>query len=165
MQPPSSSFHSKPRQRHLPSSSLKTATPVNAADWEILLGSLDGGLNNVYDAIYGGRGFPTAESVPPQSAAVAVAEATTTADWSPDAWDLSTFSIGGDFAAAPQSLSGDSLSSGEDIAPSELGLSLGSSGDVDVAGGNVVPAAIGKDDYAFDAFDGYLLGYPLTTSF
>lgn len=163
MLPPPPSSHSK-SHHHLSGAGLKAATPVNAADWEVLLGSLDGGLNNVYDAIYGGRGFPAADAVPPQHSVAATA--TTATDWSPDAWDLSTFSIQGDFAAPPQSLSGDSLSSSEGIAPSELGLSSGDAGGpVDVCGGNMLPATTGKDEFAFDALDGYLFGFPLTTSF
>jgi hypothetical protein len=107
-------------------------TKVSAVtEWEALLGSMDGGINNVYDAIYGG---------PPlvETSAVENLPASNPADWSPDSWDLATFNLGngtgaGDFGPgapnAPQSvlsLSDESLSSGEEIAPSELGLSVGS---------------------------------------
>lgn len=95
---------------------------VSNSEWETLLGSLDGGLNNVYDAIYGGQPLVNENTIQ---------AASNCGDWSPDTWDLSTFSIG-DFASNPAppqsvlSLSDESLSSGEEVAPSELGLSVGS---------------------------------------
>lgn len=121
------------QQASLPTASnpgQQMPTKVEAvSEWEALLGSMDGGINNVYDAIYGGPPLVEAaavEHIPPPS----------NADWSPDSWDLATFHLGhgtgaGDFGApnAPQSvlsLSDESLSSGEEIAPSELGLSVGS---------------------------------------
>lgn len=103
---------------------VKVPDSVSGTEWEVLLGQMDGGLNNVYDAIYGGA--------QPFLSEAEVSNLQGTSDWSPDTWDLSSFSIG-DFGAggpaAPQSvlsLSDESLSSGEDIAPSELGLSMGS---------------------------------------
>ncbi|POR32622.1 Transcriptional activator protein acu-15 [Tolypocladium paradoxum] len=95
---------------------------VSPSEWEALLGSMDGGLNNVYDAIYGGASLINEA---PMAANTACSE------WSPDAWDLSSFSIGdfGSNPGAPQSvlsMSDESLSSGEEVAPSELGLSVGS---------------------------------------
>ena len=135
MQPPPTSMRSQqsrssqsrgPRQVKVPES-------VSGAEWEVLLGQMDGGLNNVYDAIYGG-GQPF----------LGETEASTAQgnnDWSPDSWDLSNFNLGdfGQGPAAPQSvlsLSDESLSSGEDIAPSELGLSMGSVDYVNNNGGN-----------------------------
>lgn len=95
---------------------------VSNSEWEALLGSMDGGLNNVYDAIYGGASLIGDSTVPgnPNSS-----------DWSPDSWDLSSINIG-DFGRNPEppqsvlSMSDESLSSGEEVAPSELGLSVGS---------------------------------------
>ncbi|KAM0273934.1 hypothetical protein ACHAQH_008105 [Verticillium albo-atrum] len=94
---------------------------VTASEWEALLGSMDGGLNNVYDAIYGGPGLNINESTP---------TSTNISGWSPDSWDLTNFNLG-DFgtsgAPAPSTLSvsEESLSSGEDLSgPSELNLSL-----------------------------------------
>lgn len=89
---------------------------LSNSEWEALLGTMDGGMHNVYDAIYGGP------SLPPT---------TNTNSWSPDSWDLTSFNIEelGRGNAAPQSvlsLSDESLSSGEEVAPSELGLSVGS---------------------------------------
>jgi len=92
---------------------------VSTTEWETLLGSLDGGMNNVYDAIYGGQGLVN-------EASIAVSNC---GDWPPDNWDLSGFSIG-DFGNNPQppqsvlSMSDESLSSGEEVGPSELGLSV-----------------------------------------
>ncbi|KAG7136715.1 Transcriptional activator protein acu-15 like [Verticillium longisporum] len=94
---------------------------VSASEWEALLGSMDGGLNNVYDAIYGGPGLTINESTP---------TSTNISGWSPDSWDLTNFNLG-DFgtsgAPAPSTLSvsEESLSSGEDLsAPSELNFNL-----------------------------------------
>lgn len=77
---------------------------------------MDGGFNNVYDAIYGGPPLALSESTPPS---------TNLNDWSPDSWDLTHFNIG-DFnnntgaAAPPSTLSEESLSSGDDHSvPSE----------------------------------------------
>ncbi|KAK5987550.1 Transcriptional activator protein acu-15 [Cladobotryum mycophilum] len=91
------------------------------SQWESLLGSMEGGPKNVYDAIYGGTNMLNEGTLSGN---------TTNSEWSPDSWDLTNFSIG-DFAnnpAAPQSvlsMSDESLSSGEEISPSELGLNLG----------------------------------------
>jgi hypothetical protein len=81
---------------------------------------MDGGLNNVYDAIYGGPALTLVET--PASAA------STYSGWSPDSWDLAGFNLGdlGNDPAAVVDLSDDSLSSGEEVAPSELSLSVGS---------------------------------------
>ncbi|TEA17130.1 Transcriptional activator protein acu-15 [Colletotrichum sidae] len=94
---------------------------VSSTEWEALLGSLDGGLNNVYDAIYGGPALTTMSETP----------ASTNLDsWSPDSWDLANFNIG-DFGANPAppqsvlSVSEESLSSGEELA-SDLNLSVSS---------------------------------------
>ncbi|KAH8893415.1 hypothetical protein GQ53DRAFT_113780 [Thozetella sp. PMI_491] len=109
---------------------------VSTAEWEALLGSIDGGQVNVYDAIYGGPALSLAESMPtPTTAPASGAHA---AGWSPDSWDLSGFSLG-DFgtsgvatAQSVLSLSEESLSSGEELTElteltqSELGLGAGS---------------------------------------
>ncbi|KAF4508239.1 hypothetical protein G6O67_004646 [Ophiocordyceps sinensis] len=98
---------------------------VSTSDWEALLGSMDGGLNNVYDAIYGGASLINEASLPGNNNP-------RVQDWSPDSWDLSSFSLGelgrGTRGAAQSvlSMSDESLSSGEEVAPSELGLSVGS---------------------------------------
>ncbi|KAF5026184.1 hypothetical protein F66182_1748 [Fusarium sp. NRRL 66182] len=92
---------------------------VSTTEWETLLGSLDGGMNNVYDAIYGGQGLVN-------EASIAVSNC---GDWPPDNWDLGGFTIT-DFGNNPQppqsvlSMSDESLSSGEEVGPSELGLSV-----------------------------------------
>ncbi|KAF7542638.1 hypothetical protein G7Z17_g11397 [Cylindrodendrum hubeiense] len=90
---------------------------VSSSEWETLLGSLDGGLNNVYDAIYGGQALVN-------EATIAVSNC---GDWPPDTWDLSGFSF--DNPEPPQSvlsMSDESLSSGEEVGPADLGLSVGS---------------------------------------
>ncbi|PNY28917.1 Transcriptional activator protein acu-15 [Tolypocladium capitatum] len=95
---------------------------VSTLEWEALLGSLDGGPNNMYDAMYGGTSLVNEASLPANAAS---------SEWSPDSWDLSSFSIG-DFGSnaggshSVLSMSDESLSSGEEVAPSEPGLSAGS---------------------------------------
>ncbi|EFQ35068.1 fungal specific transcription factor domain-containing protein [Colletotrichum graminicola M1.001] len=97
---------------------------VSSSEWEALLGSMDGGLNNVYDAIYGGAAssLPVIGGTP--------ASSTGLDSWSPDSWDLANFNLG-DFdtnPAPPQSVlsvSEESLSSGEDLT-SDLNLSVSS---------------------------------------
>jgi hypothetical protein len=117
---------------------------VSAAEWEAILGSMDGGQVNVYDAIYGGPGLSMTET--PIST-------TSTAGWSPDSWDLTNFNLGdfGSNPAPPQSvlsMSDESLSSGEEVAPSELGLSVGSG--MDYPNGILAPCAPGGDSFIID---------------
>jgi hypothetical protein len=116
-------------------------TDISSSEWEALLGSLDGGQLNVYDAIYGGPALSMHETAPPTIISAATPRAppsnapsdqvSATADWSPDTWDLSAFNLG-DLTSAPAhsvlSLSSaeDSLSSGEGVSPSEMGLSVSS---------------------------------------
>ena len=96
---------------------------VSASDWEALLGQMDGGQLNVYDAIYGGPALSLTETP--------VSASSNYGGWSPDSIDLSSFNLG-DFGSNPApaqsvlSFSDESLSSGEEIAPSELGLSVSS---------------------------------------
>jgi len=120
-QPPSpvqSRSQQQQRAQNLLYSQLaQKASSTSTADWEALVGSLDGGHLNLYDAIYGG-GLPMND--PPLSAT----------SWSPDAWDLSHFNLGdfqngGHTAQSVLSLSEESLSSTEDL-PSEMGLSVAS---------------------------------------
>lgn len=79
---------------------------VSPSEWEALLGQIDGGQVNLYDAIYGG----------PQVSLETPAASAVEGSWSPDSLDLSTFNLGE--LGAPQSLSEESLSSvsgGDDI--------------------------------------------------
>ncbi|KAK1754489.1 putative transcriptional activator protein acu-15 protein [Echria macrotheca] len=92
---------------------------VSQADWEQLLGSIENGQMNLYDAMYGGPGSMALTDTPVSS----------TAGWSPESWDVSGFNLG-DFGPGSAtthsvlSLSEDSLSSADDLAPSEIGLGL-----------------------------------------
>ncbi|KAJ2989186.1 hypothetical protein NUW58_g3597 [Xylaria curta] len=97
---------------------------ISLSEWEALLGAMDGGQINVYDAIYGG---PALSLETPTTAATGFTE------WASDPWDLSSFTIGdldlSTNAAGPQSvlsLSDESLSSGEDLSND---LYLGVKGD------------------------------------
>ncbi|KAI1861434.1 uncharacterized protein JN550_010814 [Neoarthrinium moseri] len=135
-QPPSPMQTRMPAPQHVAqgqqtrSPSYSANTPVtkagsgggmSATEWESLLGSLDGGQVNLYDAIYGGPGL---------SLETPTTVATNYNDWSPDSWDLAGFNLGdlNSNPAPPQSvlsLSDDSLSSGEELAPNDVYYSLG----------------------------------------
>ncbi|KAI2638872.1 fungal-specific transcription factor domain-containing protein [Hypomontagnella submonticulosa] len=96
---------------------------VSMSEWEALLGAMDGGQINVYDAIYGGPSLSLTETQ--------TNTATAMSEWSPDSWDLSSFNVG-DLTAnpgAPQSvlsISDDSLSSGDDVTSNDMYLRMGS---------------------------------------
>lgn len=88
---------------------------MSTSEWESLLGQIDSGQANLYDAIYGG---PQVTLDTPVTSAV---EST----WSPDAIDLSTFNLG-DFGSS--NLSEESLSSvsgGDDISLDFRDFSVG----------------------------------------
>ncbi|KAI1355255.1 fungal-specific transcription factor domain-containing protein [Xylaria sp. FL0043] len=113
---------------HQPQAPLYPPTPttkgvsgggISLSEWEALLGAMDGGQINVYDAIYGG---PALSLETPTSAAPNYTE------WTQDPWDLSTFNIRDlDLSTNPPqsvlSLSDESLSSGEDLS-NDLYLSM-----------------------------------------
>lgn len=101
-------------QAHIYSQLAKKEPAQSAAEWEALVGSLDNGAINLYDAIYGGHGVPLTDT-----------PITTEAAWSPDAWDLTHFNIGdfGDAAGTAQSVlsvSEESLSSADEFSAHEL---------------------------------------------
>ncbi|RYP01380.1 hypothetical protein DL766_004455 [Monosporascus sp. MC13-8B] len=103
--------------QQLPNKGVDGGGGISITEWEALLGAMDNG--QMYDAIYGGPSFPVAET--PTSATANLG-----GDWSPDAWDLASFSIG-DLAAnqasqSVPSISEDSLSSGDDLGSSDLFL-------------------------------------------
>ncbi|KAI1303283.1 fungal-specific transcription factor domain-containing protein [Xylaria venustula] len=114
---------------HQPQAPLYPPTPatkgvsgggISIGEWEALLGAMDGGQINVYDAIYGG---PALSLETPTSAA------TNYTEWTPDPWDLSTFNIRDlDLSTNPPqsvlSLSDESLSSGEDLSNNDLYLNM-----------------------------------------
>lgn len=149
---------------------------VTSGEWEALLGSIDCGVNNVYNAIYGGGNGGNGGQQPAalNESGVSISNTGVPSDWSPDTWDLSNFTLAsghptsvnagnpaeypistsGEFSAAPQSvlsLSDDSLSSGEEIAPSELGLSVGS------AEYNQILAACEGEAYSMEHFETFAL--------
>jgi hypothetical protein len=97
--------------------STTKASGVSASEWEVLLGSLDGGQTNLYDAIYGGPALSLTDN-----------SSSNYGDWSPDSqWDMTSFTMN-DFGSGPGaarsvlSFSEDSLSSGEDHPVNDLGL-------------------------------------------
>lgn len=100
--------------------STKHAPVPVPTEWEVLLGSLDSGQTNLYDAIYGGPPIVLDETntqVTPS----------TYDEWSPESWDMSSLAVH-DFsngssdhgvARSVLSFSDDSLSSTEDMSGSE----------------------------------------------
>jgi hypothetical protein len=102
----------------------------SASQWEALLGSLEGGQSNVYDAIYGGPAVAALDGAAPQVVQTSNTTTTVGAGWLEDPWELNTFNIGEfDGSVATQSvlsMSDESLSPGEDMTPTDLGLSVGS---------------------------------------
>ena len=117
-----------------------------------MLGSLDNGVNNVYDAIYGGPGF-TYET--------AMSAQTYSSSWSPDSVDISAFTLGDlDSCTGPpqsvHSLSDESLSSGEEAAPSEMGLAVGSL-DLDYQNSALSINCGGGDGFIFEGLEGFAL--------
>ena len=90
---------------------------VSPSEWEVLLGSLDGGQTNLYDALYGGPALSLTDN-----------SSSNYGDWSPESqWDMTSFTMN-DFGSAPSaarsvlSFSEESLSSSEDLSASDLGL-------------------------------------------
>lgn len=133
---------------HLYSQLNQKVSGVSASDWEALLGQMDGGQLNVYDAIYGGPALTLTET--PASAS------SNYGGWSPDSIDLSSFNLG-DFGSNPApaqsvlSFSDESLSSGEEIAPSELGLSVSS---LDYRNGLLPTSCTTTEGFILDGLDG-----------
>ncbi|KAI1811573.1 fungal-specific transcription factor domain-containing protein [Poronia punctata] len=98
---------------------------ISLSEWEALLGAMDGGQVNVYDAIYGG---PALSMENPTN------QATNYNEWTLDPWDLSGFNIRdlelATTGAGPQSvlsISDESLSSGDDH-QADLYMNMGSDG-------------------------------------
>jgi len=107
------------QQAHL-YAQLQKGSNASGAEWEALLGSLDGGQLNVYDAIYGGPSLALAETPVSTTPTSTTATTASTAAWSPESWDLSSFNLG-DFNSGSGSshsvvsMSEDGLSSSEDL--------------------------------------------------
>ncbi|KAI1473496.1 fungal-specific transcription factor domain-containing protein [Daldinia eschscholtzii] len=119
---------------------------VSISEWEALLGSMDGGQINVYDAIYGGPALSLTETS---------TSAATMAGWSPESWDLSSFNINEltTNPGPPQSvlsLSDDSLSSGDDLTTSEMYLRMGSE---DYQNGLMPPRANHDNNIVLDGLE------------
>ncbi|KAI0390866.1 fungal-specific transcription factor domain-containing protein [Xylariaceae sp. FL0594] len=125
--------HNKPQQtpQHYPSPHMNKGVAgggISLTEWEALLGAMDGGQINVYDAIYGGPAL-SMENPSPHPAASNYTE------WAHDPWDLSCFHVGdleqlssSATSGGPQSvlsMSDESLSSGDEHSAGDLYL-LGS---------------------------------------
>jgi hypothetical protein len=123
------------------SSKVTTATPT---EWEALLGSIDGGQTNIYDAMYGG---------PPLSLTTTSHTSSSYEDWSPGSWDMASLNMH-DFSgsAPPQSVlsfSEESTSSGDDLSASDLSRSRGQ----DFNQAFLPSAIVGSDSYLLDGLD------------
>jgi hypothetical protein len=123
-------------------SSASKSTTVTPSEWETLLGTIDGGQVNIYDAMYGGPQLSLAETL--NTATSTVSPALHNDTWSPESWDMTSLSMH-DYAINPAeaqsvlSFSEESLSSGEELSdPGSRSLH----GSVDMnhvlAAGNVV---------------------------
>jgi hypothetical protein len=133
---PASSHPPSPHttRQHAPIYNQYKQTTASQNEWEALLGSMDSGQTNLYDAIYGGPALSLTESSISQS---------NYGDWSPEsvAWDMSSMGMGdmGEFHGAGSgvarsvlSFSEESLSSGEefgDYSNPNLGLMRVQSGE------------------------------------
>jgi hypothetical protein len=123
---------------------------LSGQDWEAMLGTLDNSFNNVYDAIYGGPGFKYESTMPAQAYS---------SSWSPDSVDMSAFAIGGldDCTGPPRSvhsLSDESLSSGEEVGPTDLGLATST---VDYHNSTLAVACGGNEGFIFEGLEGFTL--------
>lgn len=136
--------HQQPQQLYAPNQAVNkggSSGGVSISEWEALLGAMDGGQINVYDAIYGGPGLSMTET--PTSTTTALGE------WSPDSWDLSSINIGDltSHPGAPQSvlsMSDESLSSGDDLTSSDVYLRMGSE---DYQNGLMPPPRTSRDGH------------------
>ncbi|KOS21683.1 Transcriptional activator protein acu-15 [Escovopsis weberi] len=92
------------------------------AIWEALLGAMDSGSNNVHNAIYGGSSMLGSSKSAPGSA-------TGDGSWPSNVWGLNYSSVG-EIVSNPGpsqsvlSMSEESISSGEEVSPPELGVNL-----------------------------------------
>ena len=123
------------------SSKITTATPT---EWEALLGSIDGGQTNIYDAVYGG---------PPLSLTTTSHTSSSYEDWSPGSWEMSSLDMhdisGSHHPQSVLSFSEESISSGDDL--SACDLSRGRVHDFNQA---FLPGVIaGSDGYLLDGLD------------
>jgi len=158
-------------------STQQKMSSVTPDEWETLLSSLDGGISNIYDAVYGGPP-PLLGDITPNtnnlntttgsthptglsSSSVYGADVYSTDTWdlSPESWDVTALSMA-DFEpnnshGPPQSVlsfSEDSLSSGDDIASSDFSGNGGGSGLLGSQGLNGVPLT--GDNFLLDGLDG-----------
>lgn len=149
-QPPSQPPHNTTSHTPIfpaPSHTAPKRQVVTTSEWETLLGSLDGGQTNLYDAIYGGP-------------ALSIPDTTTSSygDWSPDSqWDMRNMTVS-DFphttgpAQSVLSFSDESLSSGEEMSTSDLGLGTRA---YDELRNSLLAATAGVNDgYFLDGLDG-----------
>ncbi|KAK3327528.1 fungal-specific transcription factor domain-containing protein [Cercophora scortea] len=143
--------HAALSQAQLYTQPQKGSSSGSSTNWEALLGSIEGGHLDIYDAIYGGPGMVAMTDTPISSSSAA---------WSPDSWDLSGFNLGdfGNGAATAQSvlsnLSEDSLSSGDELAPSEMGLSVGSLQDYHHRN-SLMPVVTSGDGFVLDGLENF----------
>ncbi|KAK4104129.1 hypothetical protein N658DRAFT_420275 [Parathielavia hyrcaniae] len=132
-------------------SQVQKGSGISTAEWEALLGSIEGGQLNVYDAIYGGPGLVLADNNTAATPISATTTNTTAPAWSPDSWDLTCFNLG-DFGSGTAesshsvvSLSEDGLSSSDDL------ISVGS---LDFGNGLITSGlATTADGYVLDGLD------------
>ncbi|KAI0472621.1 fungal-specific transcription factor domain-containing protein [Xylariaceae sp. FL0804] len=144
---------------------------VSLSEWEALLGAMDGGQMNVYDAIYGGGpggggGGGAMAGMTTDNTPTSTTGTTHFGEWSPDSWDLSSINIGssGDQLSVAHQPAGaqsvlslsdeSSLSSAEDRTSSELYHLNGIGGGEDYANGGGGGGGLMRQQHARSSHDG-----------
>lgn len=94
----------------LPNYAQAVKSEVSTSDWEHLLSSLDNGQRNIYDTIYGGPPADALLDVAPLSAS-----ADSSATWSPNVWNWSSYASEAPPPQSVLSFSDESLTSGEEL--------------------------------------------------
>ncbi|RDW62848.1 fungal-specific transcription factor-containing protein [Coleophoma crateriformis] len=97
------------------------SSAISASEWEALLGSLDAGQTNMYDAIYGGPAISLPSE--PSRTTPSTYASSSFDEWSPESWDMTSLSmndLSSHQAQSVLSFSEESLSSGEDLSASEM---------------------------------------------
>jgi len=151
-------------QQHAQQSQLYTSMQqksggITADEWDSLLGSIESGQMNLYDVMYsGGPAMALAELSEANGPSTSTASSGGPTTWSPEPWDLLNFNMG-EFAPGSAtthsvlSLSEDSLSSGEDLGSSEMGMRVGN---MDFRGTMMsVATADGSDGFVLDGLDAF----------
>jgi len=159
-QPRSQAATQNSRAANLPAANYQSKTStITSTEWEALLGSLDGGQTNLYDAIYGGPTLSLADSTATASSSYS--------DWSPQSWDMTALTMhdftnsGAGPAHSVLSFSEESLSPSDDrLSASASATSVepgmrggGGPAAVDFKHQQLLPGMAAGDGYLLDGLD------------